>query len=217
MLWPTMSSASLTVSVKWPIPESIAGVIVSEPVQLAPPPVSVTGMLAPSGGAKFSVGVVPTFGASVRTNVTATEVSLVACTGETGDVVIAPEGGVTSMLKAGPLGAPLNGLPLVSVAETFKPTGPDGIAGLTLMTPSNVLMAVFVTGSKAGAVPLSRTVTDGVPLIGFEELSVTCSGPAPTGDALSKVTVNDGGTASYKNWTGVESGLALPMSSNATM
>src|SRR5205085_9216210 len=132
MLWPTLSSASSTVSVKWPRPESIAGVIVNVPVQFVPPPVSVTGTIAPVGGAKFSVGTVPTFGASVRRKVIATGVSFVACTSEIGDVKMLPDGGVTSMLKAGPLGAPLKGLPAVSVAETFSATGPDGIAGLTL-------------------------------------------------------------------------------------
>src|SRR5436189_759481 len=109
MLWPTLSRASLTVSVKWPRPESIAGVIVSVPVQFVPPPVSVTGTLAPAGGAKFNAGTVPTFGASVSRKVIATAVSLVACTGGSGAATIAPEGGVTSMLNGGPEGEPLNG------------------------------------------------------------------------------------------------------------
>src|SRR4051812_28845928 len=124
MLCPTLSSASLTVSVKWPRPESMAGVIVSVPVQFVPPPVMVIGTPAPVGGVKVMVGTVPTFGASVRRNVIATGVSLVACTGDTGAVAIVAAGGVTSMLNVAPLGAPLNGLPAVSVAETFKPTGP---------------------------------------------------------------------------------------------
>src|SRR6266576_5897013 len=104
MLWPTLSSASLTVRGKWPGPEPIAGVTVSVPFQFVPLPLIVTGTFAPIGGPKLTTGVVPGLGASVRRRFTVTVVSLVACMGGRGAVLMTPDGGVTSMLSAAPDG-----------------------------------------------------------------------------------------------------------------
>src|SRR5688572_14468750 len=193
MLCPTLSNKSFTVIVKCPTPDPISGVTLNVPAQFVPAPVKVIGTLAPSGGSKFSSGVVPVFGSSVSCKLTETRVLFVAWTGAIGEVVIAPAGGRKSMTNAAPDGEPLNGFPIVSTAETLNVTGPEGNVGPTLISPSKVLIALFVSGRSVGELPFSLMVAEGSPLIGSDDVTVTRRGPRPAGEGLLKPIVKVGG------------------------
>ena len=99
------------------------------------------------------MGVEPVFAASFSVRLTETVVSLVACTGGGGTVVIEPTGGATSMTIAGPEGAPLNTLPARSCPATRKVTGPEGVNAPTFNVPCQVLRALLLTVNAIGPLP----------------------------------------------------------------
>src|SRR5579859_7442097 len=107
MLFPTFPRLSVTLKVKCPMPEPMAGVSCKLPFQLVPDPVSVTATGAPIGGPKLRVGVVPACGGLVNCRLTAMVGLLVVWIGGSGAVLIKPAGGVTSMINDGPEGDPL--------------------------------------------------------------------------------------------------------------
>src|SRR5581483_3237224 len=109
MLVPTLPTLSCALSRNLPKPFAIAEVIVMMPFQLLPEPDSVIGVLLPIGAWNISVGVVAD--SLLKVKLTLTFVLLVVCTGDVGTVTIAPVGGVVSMVKAAPAGAPLKTLP----------------------------------------------------------------------------------------------------------